>query len=143
MITGLNFPNTNLLYSSCPFISIIESQTLPSFVIQTISNIGLFIDQRSDYLTELYIVSQYKPVVNYTWLLLQVDWSEDLLSTSSLIKYLYNYIVNICLMDTLSDEVIPETYLMRLFQKRIWWGYSRNESCSLNYFNIYVFIRFR
>jgi hypothetical protein len=63
-------------------------------------NIGLFIDQRSDYLTELYIVSQYKPVVNYTWLLLQVDWSEDLLSTSSLIKYLYNYIVNICLMDT-------------------------------------------
>jgi len=29
-------------------------------------NIGLFIDQRSDYLTELYIVSQYKPVVNYT-----------------------------------------------------------------------------
>lgn len=71
-------------------------------------NIGLFIDQRSDYLTELYIVSQYKPVVNYTWLLLQVDWSEDLLSTSSLIKYLYNYIVNICLMDTYWVIVITD-----------------------------------
>lgn len=71
-------------------------------------NIGLFIDQRSNYLTELYIVSQYKPVVNYTWLLLQVDWSEDLLSTSSLIKYLYNYIVNICLMDTYWVIVITD-----------------------------------
>lgn len=71
-------------------------------------NIGLFIDQRSDYLTELYIVSQYKPVVNYTWLLLQVDWSEDLLSTSSLIKYMYNYIVNICLMDTYWVIVITD-----------------------------------
>ena len=71
-------------------------------------NIGLFIDQRSDYLTELYIVSQYKPVVNYTWLLLQVDWSEDLLSTSSLIKYLYNYTVNICLMDTYWVIVITD-----------------------------------
>lgn len=74
-------------------------------------NIGLFIDQRSDYLTELYIVSQYKPVVNYTWLLLQVDWSEDMLSTSSLIKYLYNYIVNICLMDTYWVIVITDRNL--------------------------------
>ena len=74
-------------------------------------NIGLFIDQRSDYLTELYIVSQYKPVVNYTWLLLQVDWSEDLLSTSSLIKYLYNYIVNICLMDTYWVIVITDRFI--------------------------------
>ena len=29
---------------------------------------------------------------------------------------------------SVSDEVIPGAYLMRLFQERIWWGYSRSVS---------------